>query len=58
MRGEIREPAKDVFSMHSDKLIEALLKMSNFDDSREKNFVLARTLMPSIINDLVKRVIN
>jgi len=55
MRGEVTVAHKENFSFHSDMFIDALLQMIGSEKKSEESLIIANTLFPTVINELVEK---
>lgn len=55
IRGELTVIQKELFSLHSNTFIDALLQMMSAEKKTEENYVIANTLLPTVINELVEK---
>jgi len=53
--GEQTNYQAEYFSLHSNAFINSLLKVMKLDGGEKENVMLAKTLMPTVINELVEK---
>lgn len=55
LRGEINTDMNKSKSMHSSRFVDALLNMMGKENENEENLLIASTLLPTVINELVEK---
>jgi ankyrin repeat protein len=55
LKGEITLHQENVFCLHSNNLIGAIIKMINDEKGADDNLIMANSLLPTIINELVEK---
>jgi lysophospholipase len=55
LKGELSIIQEDIFCLHSNNLIGAILKMINNETKTEESHIMADSLLPTIINELVEK---